>query len=221
MSVEVGQKNPYRYRGYRYDNETGFYLTATRHYDPEIGRFINTDTTDILDGGNDHILENNLYTYCFNNPTNYHDPEGTVALALAGASHLQHGDVLKLESGNTVTVWKIQIEHLKESVKVYNFEVEDFHTYYVGENSVLVHNICGPLKGNDAVNAAKNLGYKATKYYSNGQKAFYNAKKGLYITADIDAHNGGVWKMAKTVKDLGSKTTRMRTYDEFLKWIGK
>ena len=37
---------------------------------------------------------------------------------------------------------------LETPVKVYNFEVEDFHTYYVGESSVLVHNDCsGLIKG--------------------------------------------------------------------------
>ena len=72
----------------------------------------------------------------------------------------------------------------------------------------------------EAVAAAKKLGYSPTNYYSHGQKVFYNAKKGLYIVADVDEHNGGVWKMAKTVKDLASKTTRLGTYDEFLNWIG-
>lgn len=28
-------------------------------------------------------------------------------------------------------------------VAVYNFEVEDFHTYYVSDNAILVHNYCG------------------------------------------------------------------------------
>ena len=37
----------------------------------------------------------------------------------------------------------IQHEILESPVTVYNFEVEDFHTYYVGESAVLVHNVCG------------------------------------------------------------------------------
>ena len=32
------------------------------------------------------------------------------------------------------------LEILEEPVKVYNFQVEDFHTYHVGQNGVLVHN---------------------------------------------------------------------------------
>ena len=36
----------------------------------------------------------------------------------------------------------IQHEILEAPVTVYNFQVEDFHTYYVGDNAVLVHNLC-------------------------------------------------------------------------------
>ena len=44
----VGQDNPIRYRGYYYDAETGLYYLKSRYYSPEIGRFINADTVDIL-----------------------------------------------------------------------------------------------------------------------------------------------------------------------------
>ena len=33
-----------------------------------------------------------------------------------------------------------KVEILDEPVKVYNFQVDDFHTYHVGENGILVHN---------------------------------------------------------------------------------
>ena len=36
----------------------------------------------------------------------------------------------------------MQHEILESPVKVYNFEVEGFHTYYVGDTAVLVHNLC-------------------------------------------------------------------------------
>ena len=57
------------------------------------------------------------------------------------AIKLRAGDKLQLVNGEYVTVEKVQHELLEEPVKIYNFEVEDFHTYYVGTDcSVLVHN---------------------------------------------------------------------------------
>mgnify|MGYP002412589791 CR=1 FL=1 len=76
MKYSLGRDNPFRYRSYYYDVETGLFYVGSRYYDPEIGRFLNADTTDILDGGNDHMLENNLFAYCFNNPVNNYDPSG-------------------------------------------------------------------------------------------------------------------------------------------------
>lgn len=58
------------------------------------------------------------------------------------ACELRAGDMLVLVNGEYVVVEKVQHELLENSVKVYNFEVEDFHTYYVGNTSVLVHNLC-------------------------------------------------------------------------------
>jgi RHS repeat-associated protein len=77
LANTLGIANPYRYRGYRYDTETGLYLTATRYYDPVVGRFISPDTTDVLDNDFHNMLENNLYAYCFNNPVNMQDEDGT------------------------------------------------------------------------------------------------------------------------------------------------
>ena len=107
----------------------------------------------------------------------------------------------------------------KRQVKVFNFEVEDFHTYFVGESHVLVHNACG-MTNKEAAELAKELGFEKTNYLSSGKKVFYHPKKKVYITVDRDSHNGGVWKVAKTVSELGSKTTRMGTYDKYLNRIG-
>lgn len=59
-----------------------------------------------------------------------------------GAIELRAGDILVLQNGEYVIVEKVQHEILEEPITVYNFEVEDFHTYYVGDSSVLVHNTC-------------------------------------------------------------------------------
>ena len=70
----VGDKNPFRYRGYYYDTETGLYYLNSRYYSPEFGRFINVDSELAGVGGTTHGY--NLFAYCFNNPVNMSDPDG-------------------------------------------------------------------------------------------------------------------------------------------------
>ena len=50
------------------------------------------------------------------------------------------GDMLISVNGEDLIVEDYHIELTEEPVLVYNFQVEDFHTYHVGKNSVLVHN---------------------------------------------------------------------------------
>ena len=68
--------NPFRYRSYYFDAETGLYYLNTRYYDPEIGRFINADVIEILDITQNYINGINLYAYAQNNPVMYDDPTG-------------------------------------------------------------------------------------------------------------------------------------------------
>ena len=75
MSGTLAELNPLRYRGYVYDQETGFYYLNSRYYDPEIGRFINVDDEISNVGGNE--LGYNLFAYCFNNPVNLSDQSGS------------------------------------------------------------------------------------------------------------------------------------------------
>ena len=58
------------------------------------------------------------------------------------AIQLRAGDILVTVNGKYVIVEKIQHEILEAPVQVYNFEVTDFHTYFVGDTGVLVHNSC-------------------------------------------------------------------------------
>ena len=72
---KVGILNPFRYRGYYYDTETGLYFLKTRYYDPETGRFITIADVSYL--APDTINGSNLYAYCGNNPVRNVDPNGT------------------------------------------------------------------------------------------------------------------------------------------------
>lgn len=69
----IGIINPFRYREYYYDTETELYYLNSRYYDPEINRFISTDTKLIQDFS---FLGNNLYLYTANNPINRIDNGG-------------------------------------------------------------------------------------------------------------------------------------------------
>ena len=73
MAETLGQLNPLRYRGYVYDNETGYYYLQSRYYDPEMGRFLNADNQLELQSS---LLGGNMFAYCANNPVNASDPTG-------------------------------------------------------------------------------------------------------------------------------------------------
>ena len=72
-SGRLAEINPLRYRGYYYDNETGFYYLQSRYYNPAIHRWINSDS---LIGQAENIQGTNLFSYCFNNPVNMTDSTG-------------------------------------------------------------------------------------------------------------------------------------------------
>ena len=74
-NLTLANLNPFRYRGYYYDTETGLYFLQTRYYDPEVGRFLNRDSVSYADP--ETIGGLNLYAYCLNNPVEYVDPAGT------------------------------------------------------------------------------------------------------------------------------------------------
>ena len=59
--------------------------------------------------------------------------------------HFRQGTLV---NGEYVVVEEVQHELLESPVKVYNFQVEDYHTYYVSDSGVLVHNTCTKNHGN-------------------------------------------------------------------------
>ena len=77
VAEDVIEKNPYLYRGYRYDRETGLYYLNSRYYDPETGRFINADTPETITSDFENFVQYNLFAYCFNNPVKLSDEIGT------------------------------------------------------------------------------------------------------------------------------------------------
>ncbi len=76
--ASIAEINPYRYRGYYFDTETGFYYLRSRYYDPNVGRFLSSDTIESIVATYD-VLEVNLYSYCENNSVNNFDSNGAIS----------------------------------------------------------------------------------------------------------------------------------------------
>ncbi len=71
--THIANFQPFRYRGYYYDRDSGFYYLQSRYYDPLTHRFINADGYVSTGTG---ILGHNMFACCDNNPVNYFDPTG-------------------------------------------------------------------------------------------------------------------------------------------------
>ena len=102
------------------------------------------------------------------------------------ACELVPGDIVYTKDWNTATVRSVNLLELPEPVEVFNFEVEDYHTYFMGELGVLVHNLC---KGNwskgsyDSPQASaadhfarhgREVGAKSLEQYTNKATSFAN-----------------------------------------------
>ena len=73
-TAHIANINPFRYRSYYYDTETSLYYLQSRYYNSEVGRFINADELDFQT--KIKVAEDNLFTYCINNPVNLNDVSG-------------------------------------------------------------------------------------------------------------------------------------------------
>ena len=69
----LAELNPFRYRGYVFDEEMEAYYLKERYYWPELGRMINTD---IFLGEYLPLLKYNAFCYCANSPLMLNDVDG-------------------------------------------------------------------------------------------------------------------------------------------------
>ena len=96
-SLDWNEVNPFRYRGYYYDADTGLYYLQSRYYDAETGRFLNSDV--LLDTSD--ILGFNPFAYCLNNPILYVDYSGALCAIHAGGGGMPTNNTTKNTTNNT------------------------------------------------------------------------------------------------------------------------
>ena len=115
MASTLGVDNPFRYRGYYYDTETGLYYLESRYYNPELGRMMSADSLSVLGMSKTTLNDKNLYNYCDGNPVGRVDESGTfpVAIFIQGAI----GGVIGFASGVMTAGAVAEIEGRKVTKK--------------------------------------------------------------------------------------------------------
>jgi hypothetical protein len=109
------------------------------------------------------------------------------------AKDLWAGDKLLNVNGDIVIVEWIQHEIFENPIATYNFEVKDYHTYFVGEQGILVHNFCEKKFSDYGVKYKENgTTYKA--YHQNGGQY-----KGQFIAKDNFGHGGSQFKLLNEI----------------------
>jgi hypothetical protein len=109
------------------------------------------------------------------------------------AGKLGIGDKLLLSSGKIVEIGDISKESLKQPIKVYNLEVEDWHTYFVSNVNVLVHNSCSQ----GGSNAPKEI-YTSIKKAPNYPEGFTPRQNGLKKVNINDPENAEFLRQAES-----------------------
>ena len=124
MAGTLGKDNPYRFKGYYYDEETGMYYLKSRYYQPEICRFISADNEDVLIDTHVDLANKNLYLYCDNNPILKADEEGQIAdwlvrAALGAAVNVAASFIIAQTMDRTLVLKMLQLRQYLERLAVY------------------------------------------------------------------------------------------------------
>ena len=223
-NYNLANVNPFKYRSYVYDYETGLYYLNSRYYDPTTGRFLNAD---IYCDTMSSVLGTNMFTYCNNNPVNQIDPNGTDAMWLQfpdGANGFGHTSLLLQDATGTwwYFYWGPKQALLRPCGKddfsaaelnsyLSGFDPRPHHNYYVYATNVFVdsEDINGigdyALKCHDGmIKANKNdSGDGIIRFYGNFATSFKYAKNLLESLYS----NSNATQLYQTIYENGKKRT--------------
>ena len=99
LAGTLGLIQPFRYRGYVYDEETGLYYLQSRYYDPTTGRFVSAD---VLLSTGQGVLGHNAYAYCLDDPANMFDDGGERSRRLTGRTEKEDGSGGVVNGGGSI-----------------------------------------------------------------------------------------------------------------------
>ncbi|MCM1441222.1 MAG: RHS repeat-associated core domain-containing protein [Roseburia sp.] len=183
-NMPLAEANPFRYRGYFYDEETGLYYLNTRYYDPTTGRFISQDSVEYAE--NEVINGLNLYAYCGNNPVMRVDPNGTDWWS----------DFCNWwgNAWNTVSSWVSNTWHSVTDWFTQNWDivVGAIAMTALAAVSIALFGVTGVIAGVVA-GAVVGAGFGALNAYVNGDDVSFGALSGLIVGAFSGLGGGGIW----------------------------
>ena len=146
------------------------------------------------------------------------------------ASNLAPNDIVYTKDWNTATIQSVSLLELDEPVEVFNFEVEDCHTYFVGEQGILVHN--GPCtkvgSGHGEVHHKRNINKFMKKLSKSGDYTTVYGNRSLKTAGligkqrpDVIAINKSgvahIWEFASQSQQSGSGLTNLRNKMDVIK----
>ena len=145
MASTLGKINPFRYRGYVYDEETRFYYLRSRYYNPNCCRFLNADAMI----GKPRFFAYNSYGYCYNNCVTYNDIDGFEADWTVFEVHIRKYQIWMYDANECImepifyqtgTLYTTCEGVLPNgTIPVYYFDSDgDEHTGYVYDSEVIV-----------------------------------------------------------------------------------
>ena len=139
------------------------------------------------------------------------------------AVDLMVGDELVQSNGNRLKIDNKEIVHHDEKVKVYNFTVADFHTYFVSDLGIWVHNIgaCDKLPSQGKVSVVDGAPFvdagKQGKHvpghpnYVSGKSTWQDGQNGVQLTQQAWL-NGTVVKPDGSVKIWDNGTMKIKVH---------
>ena len=202
-ATHIATLNPFRYRGYMYDEESGFYYLRSRYYDPYIGRFLNADglvsTGQGLDG-------HNMFAYCGNNPVIRQDVSGhswgLVVLVIAAVAALLTTTSCSTKKSQSKADRDAQIDKELQSEKEKGYTSIDEAAVDLGEKLM-----------NKTIETGKEYG--ATIYqYNHDENVYYTSGYYTGLSKGVTIHDYFVPNDAKIVGIV--HTHPIRTNEEFV-----